>query len=316
MVNNISKEMLLEYTKVCYLYYKTGLKQEAVAKRMNMSRQRVNRILRDSLDLGIVQINIFDDGSNLATEVALEEKYHLKHCSVVNNYDIKSIHDDLGEGAAKYLKSILKDGDTIGFSRGRSISSLVEKMPIMHNLSITVTQLLGSDNNGGEKKNKDSDSIVYRFCEKTNGTAKPLHVPIIVQTKELKESLIRDPFFIDSYATVKNCDIAVFGIGNENSQTKHIASLYNDEFTENDNRWKKGLVGEVCARYYDKNGKHVETPFENRIITVQLEDLFKIPTRIGVAGSKEKASAIKAALLGGFMNVLIVDKETAELLLE
>lgn len=72
----------------------------------------------------------------------------------------------------------------------------------------------------------------------------------------------------------------------------------------------------MCARYYDKNGKHVETPFENRIITVQLEDLFRIPTRIGVAGSKEKADAIRAALIGGFMNVLIVDKETAELLLK
>ena len=136
------------------------------------------------------------------------------------------------------------------------------------------------------------------------------------RTIELRDSLIRDPFFIDSYATVKQCDIAVFGIGNENSQTKHIVSLYNEEFTEDDNRWKKGIVGEVCAHYYDKNGKHVEVPFENRIITIQLEDLFKIPTRIGVAGSKEKANAIKAALLGGFMNVLIVDKETAELLLK
>ena len=52
------------------------------------------------------------------------------------------------------------------------------------------------------------------------------------------------------------------------------------------------------------------------IIAITMEDYKKIPVRIGVAGGEEKAEAIRAAVKGNYINVLVTDLLTAKLLKE
>ena len=82
---SITEEQKNEYRRVAYYYYKEGLTQEEIAKRMKMSRQRVNRIISSCIDLGIVTINIEGlDNSNLELETKLEDKYGLKEVRIIN----------------------------------------------------------------------------------------------------------------------------------------------------------------------------------------------------------------------------------------
>lgn len=46
--------------KVARLYYNENLKQESVARRLNISKYKVNRILKRAIENGIVQIIITD----------------------------------------------------------------------------------------------------------------------------------------------------------------------------------------------------------------------------------------------------------------
>ena len=46
--------------EVSYLYYKCGLKQESVARKLNISRYVVARVLKSALRKGIVQFKIID----------------------------------------------------------------------------------------------------------------------------------------------------------------------------------------------------------------------------------------------------------------
>lgn len=120
---NLSEEKLKEYQRVAYYYYKAGLTQEDIAKRMNMSRQRVNRIVSACVDLGIVKITIQNlDKSNLELETALEQKYNLTGVRIVNNIVEENIVRELGIAAGTYLQSVLKKGDIIGVTRGRTNS--------------------------------------------------------------------------------------------------------------------------------------------------------------------------------------------------
>ncbi len=57
--------------KVSYLYYKHGLKQESIARKLKISKYKVTRILKKALNSGIVQINIIDPTINVSS---LEEK--------------------------------------------------------------------------------------------------------------------------------------------------------------------------------------------------------------------------------------------------
>ena len=70
-------------------------------------------------------------------------------------------------------------------------------------------------------------------------------------------------------------------------------------------------VGDVCFRYFDAEGRPVASKFDRRVIGITPDQLFAVPRRIGVAGGARKFQAIRAALRGGWVNVLITDLDMA-----
>lgn len=313
---SITEEQKNEYRRVAYYYYKEGLTQEEIAKRMKMSRQRVNRIISSCIDLGIVTINIEGlDNSNLELETKLEDKYGLKEVRIINETADEQKIQELGIEGGKYLRSILKDNDIIGFSRGRNTSALVGFLPedVEYPHNITVTQLMGSAIETNE--NTAVDETVYHFAAKLHAKASRLYAPIILSNEELRDSFIQEPYFEKSYEVIKKCDIAVVGIGTASSQWKHMISLY-DIADKEQTEWAKDVAGEVCTHFYNSEGAAIEPPFRNRIISILLDDYMKIPVRIGVAGGKDKTEAIAAAIKGDYINVLITDLQTARQLME
>ena len=313
---SITEEQKNEYRRVAYYYYREGLTQEEIAKRMKMSRQRVNRIISSCIDLGIVTINIEGlDNSNLELETKLEDKYGLKEVRIINETADEQKIQELGIEGGKYLRSILKDNDIIGFSRGRNTSALVDFLPedVEYPHNITVTQLMGSAIETNE--NTAVDETVYHFAAKLHAKASRLYAPIILSNEELRDSFIQEPYFEKSYEVIKKCDIAVVGIGTASSQWKHMISLY-DIADKEQTEWAKDVAGEVCTHFYNSEGAAIEPPFRNRIISILLDDYMKIPVRIGVAGGKDKTEAIAAAIKGDYINVLITDLQTARQLME
>ena len=105
------------------------------------------------------------------------------------------------------------------------------------------------------------------------------------------------------------------GIGTADSQWEHMISLYDVENDE-EKKWTEDVAGEVCANFFDREGQEAAPPVKDRIIAITMEDYKKIPVRIGVAGGEEKAEAIRAAVKGNYINVLVTDLLTAKLLKE
>jgi hypothetical protein len=59
-------------------------------------------------------------------------------------------------------------------------------------------------------------------------------------------------------------------------------------------------------------GGHVVTSdLDERILGISAETMRSVPRRVGVAGSEWKYTAIRAALCGGWINVLITDRQPA-----
>ncbi len=312
----LTDAQISEFTRVAYYYYKEGNTQEQIAKRMNMSRQRVNRILSDCLEHGIVQISINASTSTklLELESALKEKYGLQDIRVVDQGIENNIYHNLGLAAGKYLASILRDGDTVGVTRGKTLAAMAEQIPIVHKKNITVVQLLGSRNH--EPQNTAANEIVHVISNRLGAKSYMLFVPFFVNSPELKLSLQKEPSFADTYQVIKSCTIAVVGIGTrENTYLRYSLSNANIKDIICLQKGQK-LAGEVGSHMFDQDGKLIKNQYWNRIIAVELEDYLKIPMRIGVAGQPEKAEAIRAAILGNYINVLITDTATAALLCE
>ncbi|HET6437120.1 MAG TPA: sugar-binding domain-containing protein, partial [Anaeromyxobacter sp.] len=78
----------------------------------------------------------------------------------------------------------------------------------------------------------------------------------------------------------------------------------------------KGAVADVCLRYFDAAGRPVEANLEGRVLGIELPAFLAIPRRVAVAGGPEKVPAIRGALTGRLVNVLVSDEDTARALLE
>lgn len=298
-----------EYTKVAYYYYKIGMTQDDIAKKMSMSRQRVNRILKKCIETGIVKIVIQEyEYQNVELEVKLETLLGLNEIIIVNNANIE-INDSLGKAASSYLERVIKDNDIIGFSRGRALSALVNNLQPTGRKNLTVTQLVGGLN--AEEANINSDSIVRHSSDILNAQPCFMYAPIILENKQLRDSLMKESFFSRVYDTMKACTIALVGIGDMSSKSTFVQKM----FISNEESYtlqSKNAVGEVCTHYFDINGKIIESGINDRVLAIDLDSFKRIPLRIGIGSGPEKLSAIIGATRGKLINVLITDLETAQ----
>jgi DNA-binding transcriptional regulator LsrR (DeoR family) len=69
-------------------------------------------------------------------------------------------------------------------------------------------------------------------------------------------------------------------------------------------------------RFFDVDGCPIQNGLNDRVIGLELEQLRRIKRCVGVAGGKRKIAAIRGAMRGGYINVLITDIHTARDLLE
>ena len=61
---------------------------------------------------------------------------------------------------------------------------------------------------------------------------------------------------------------------------------------------------------FDGRGEFVETEMEERLVSIPLETLKKIPRKVALAGGEGKADAIRGALRTGMIDVLVTDEGT------
>ena len=109
--------------------------------------------------------------------------------------------------------------------------------------------------------------------------------------------------------------MSVVGIGSMNDRATILKNgiLNNNDFTF---LKMQGAVGDVLSHFLDKNGQLVAPDLEKRLMSTPMEQLKTLENVIGAAGGPDKAEAILAALRGGYLDVLITDEDTAQLLLE
>jgi DNA-binding transcriptional regulator LsrR (DeoR family) len=88
------------------------------------------------------------------------------------------------------------------------------------------------------------------------------------------------------------------------------------DLADQDRLHAAGAVGDICLRFFDSPGNLVPSDLDDRVVGVDADTLRKIPRRIGIAGGESKHKAIRAAVSGRWINVLITDTGTAAALLQ
>lgn len=298
--------------KLAHYYYRDGLTQEQIAEKMVMSRQKINRMLKRVLNEGVVKIEIIDYMSqNIEIERELETVFGLKNAIVLLEPDDEKLLEKLGYAAAQYLMTHLRHDMVIGVSWGRTLSAVAKNVKGKYK-GISIVQMAG----GATHNNTTlADETVVKFSQNLNGTPFFLHAPVFVDNKETKVAMMEEQYLKNRFSMIEKCDIAVLGIGGLGKGIIPFRDGYvEDEVLEELQR--KGAVGHISFRYFDKNGNRVYSSLDERIIVPTCEQLKKISLIIGVAGGKEKEKGVLGVVKGKMVDVLVTSIGTAKYLLE
>ncbi len=75
-------------------------------------------------------------------------------------------------------------------------------------------------------------------------------------------------------------------------------------------------VGEICGRFFNADGHECDTPFRDRVASIKLEQLQKMPQVIAVTIGPDRAEALHAAISGDIVKSVVIDDSGAQALLK
>ena len=301
--------------KIAQMYYEEGATQSEIAEKIGISRSLVSKLLTKARDEGIVEIIIHDDHihqfRNL--ERKIERLYDLREVVCVESVGKEASKKQLGEAASEYLHRVIRDGQIIGMSSGTTLNEVAKTInSVQLYPTATVVPLVGGM--GNERVDIHSNSIVSKVGNAFQSKYELLHVPVMVDTKEAREVLIRQPSIRSIFQLAEQSHIAIVGIGGRPEDSTMVKSYMGSDHLQITTDHE--IVGDICYNFINKFGKPVSNAWNDRVIAIELEKLKAIPLIIGVASGLEKVQAIKAALEGSLIHVLITDEATGNALVE
>lgn len=294
-------------TKAAWYYYMEDNTQAQIAEVMGISRAKVIRLLEEARAQGIVQFSFRkNDCQRVSAEQLLIDRFGLKDAFVVPTpLDSSAINQSIAQSAAHYVSDHLREDGYLNIGYGDTVSRMLGFLAKNREESLNVVSLTGG---------------VSYYLPTVGTTAYSMRLfltpsPLVVSSRQVRDALLDEKSLQDVSTMTEYADMSVVGIG---AAIEGATVLRNGILNEGELAVLKmqGAVGDILNHFVDKDGNLIQTEIEDRVISTDLDKLRQLKNVVGVAGGKDKVTAIKAVLNGGYLNVLITDSDTAaELLL-
>ena len=295
--------------QIAYLYYKKNFTQQEIAKKLNITRQTVSKLLSEAILENIVEITI---NNPMDVQSSLEQKlikaFSLKSARVytIASKDLFLQQWATAEATKEYLLPLLKEGNKkIALSWGKTIVTLIEQMPQTKTKNNEVYPLFGGSD--GKEFCYSSNEVARAFAEKVEGNVHFAWFPYKTNSKEDYELFKKTSYYQEMEDCWNNLDIAILGIGN----LQGIARL--ESFLgkiRNDNQ----EIGDIATHTYTIDGQI--TTKTNQTLCVPISSLKRTKDVIALAYGDDKIDAIIGALKTGIITTFITDEYTARALLK
>lgn len=291
------------------LYYAEDANQAEISERLGTSRTTVSRLLAEARRSGVVQITLRDPtaGSTSDVEQELVTRLGLKAAYVVASAPDISLGSLLAPAVGAALANLhLAPGDALLVSSGATVNAVAhERLPPLDGVVLCPTV-------GGVEEPEthyQTNEITRALALKVRGIPVALHAPAM-PTPALHAVLMRDPQISRVRRYWRTAKAALLGVGgppNQRSSLPGVIALSRATLPT--------AVGDICARPFDRTGAPVDFPGMDRLVAMTLADLRRVPHTIGAAVGPEKVASMLAAVNAGYLNTIVTDAATGELLL-
>ncbi len=305
-------------TRVARMYYEADLNQPQIAERLHVSQAKVSRLLKRASELGIVRVAVVPPpGGHSELEERLVARYGLADAVVadVPTDDDSGLISAVGAAAASYLDDVLLSHERIGISSwSATLLAMVNVMSTRAKaVADSVTQVIGGV--GVPQAQVQATRLTERLATLTGAEAHFLAAPGVVSSAALGQAMMAEPYVAGVVELWRDLTVVLAGIGS--LEPSPLLRQSGNTLPESDlaELRQLGAVGDVCLRFFDAAGDPVRSALDGRVVGISDEALKSVPRRVGVAGGARKHAAIRAAMLGGWINVLVTDVRTAHVML-
>ena len=293
--------------KAVWYYYIENYTQQNISHLLGVSRSKVIALLERARQTGIIQFNVQQDsGRRMEMERQLLTRYGLRDIFIVPGAStLASPNESIAQATAMYILRRAADNAFINMGYGDTTSRILNHLATAAQVPLNVVSMAG----GVNYYLPNTNSNVF------NARLYLIPSPLLLSSASLRDSLRREPDVEEIFRMIPLSSMSVVGIGCLNDRATIVKNgiLNNNDFTF---LKMQGAVGDVLSHFLDKNGRVVSHDLEGRLMSTPMDQLRTLDNVIGAAGGADKAEAILAVLRGGYLDMLITDEDTAQLLLE
>ena len=295
--------------RICWSYFKEGQTQEEIARRLGLTRKRINRILSEARASGFVQIAIDSSVSIFADlETNLVDKFGLQRAIVVPSphpdLDVRAV---VGAAAGQFVSEHLGEGASLGITWGGTINAAAANVLRRRGRDNSVVLLCGGL---AKSTNVNPYDNAAMFARALDATCFYVTAPMFAATAQLRDALVNSDPVRSVLAMTRQLDMALLSAVDLSVRSKAL-----EYGVISRDVWRSlreaGAVGDICGHYLQGDGRPVDHPIAARTVNPSLDDLRQVRRLVLAAGGRQKVSIIRAAILARLCHVLITDEAAA-----
>lgn len=296
--------------RAAWLYFIEERKQADVAEALGVSRFRVNRMLAEARDQGLVRVEVT---APLADCVALEREavaaFGLRDAVVVPSpVSADGTHAMVGAGLARYMSEQVADPakTVFGIGWGQTMREMLRFLKPCPRPESKIVTLLGALPRSSEE---NAIEIIGKLGRLLKAERYYMTAPIYADTPEARYVLTGQQFFAAVLELILSADVACFAAGDMSPASllvRHALprGVSAAELTA------AGAVGDLLGTFIDIDGAPVDHPVNRQLVGPGLADLRAMKSLVLASGGAGKVDVITGALRTGLPHVLVTDEAT------
>ncbi len=288
--------------KAAWYYYIENMTQQDISKQLDISRMKVIKLLEKAKQTGVIQFKICPEQSRqLLIEQKLIKHWGLKDAFVVPTPPANAnLNETISQACAMYINNRLTENMFINMGYGDTPSRVLNHLATITEMPISVISLTG----GVSYYLPNIHSNIF------NAKLYLYPAPLLVSSKEMCRAMQQEPPIQKIARMVRLASLTVVGIGAMNPEA---TILTNGILNQSDFSYlsMQGAVGDILTHFINKKGEPIHSDIEERLFSTPLSTLKELNNVIGVSGGPQKIEAIRAALHGGYLDILVTDENTA-----
>ena len=299
--------------RIAWMYYVEGLTQNEIADRLSIGRVTVVRNINEAIKQREVKIWIEGEVAEcFELEAELKQAFGFKDAVVVPEPVMpEHVAKSVGVAAGMYISEALTDDMTVGLGWGATLYESLQTLAPRELENVQVISLLGGI---VQARKFNPAEFAWQFARIVGADCYLFQAPAVVDSPATREALIERCGLRDIFRRAERLDLALVSVG----ALLPTATAFRFNLISDEDRlalMKLGAVGDLLFNFFDREGRLVDHPVNDRVMSLPIEQLRHVPARVIASGGNDKVDCLLGAIRLIGCNVLITNESTARELL-